>query len=341
MPVLLLLVYIGTKWCQNSPPAPSSNVKYPIRNDIHSKMDSAAVETIRIMSFNIRAGINSKSIFNIIKTAASIRKANVSIVGLQECTENGQNGRWVGTTCIAGDENFDKENQTKRLSELTGMEHYEYFGVHNLSRGGTFGVAILSKYTILVRKTHKYNRWKSRDQRGALAVKIDLNEFSKDDNVDQLLGWFVVTHLQNDVTGLEQEDEAEELKQFVIKLKKEDTNVKFTAIMGDFNSTPDFSSVKIISSAFGPSLSAHFNMQNPQENPIQGTFPNPFNTIKMDYIWFYNHDKIAKEIQDDGNKIHDDVHADSCICPVDLKVLSNDEASDHYPVVATFKKYYK
>ena len=163
------------------------------------------------MSFNIRAGINSKSIFNIVKTAASIRKANVSIVGLQECTENGQNGRWVGTTCIAGDENFDKENQTKRLSELTGMEHYEYFGVHNLSRGGTVGVAILSKYTILVRKTHKYNRWKSRDQRGALAVKIDLNEFSKDDNVDQLLGWFVVTHLQNDVTGLEQEDEAEDV----------------------------------------------------------------------------------------------------------------------------------
>ena len=49
--------------------------------------------------------------------------------------------------------------------------------------------------------------------------------------------------------------------------------------------------MKIISGAFGPSLSAHFNLENPYENPIQGTFPNPFNTIKIDYIWFYNHEK--------------------------------------------------
>jgi endonuclease/exonuclease/phosphatase family metal-dependent hydrolase len=326
-PLLTMFVYIGQKYCQHIPIGLANKfVKHIHREDNEKK---STIKT-KIMSFNTRACVNRQSIFNIEKTAESIKNANVSIVALQECTKNGQNGRYVGTTCIAGEENHEKEDQTKKLKDLTGMKHFKYFGVHNLSRGGTFGVAILSNYTILQTKTHTFKRWKYRDRRGALAVKVDLNELDENNKNIKFLGWFISTHLQNDVTGLEQEEEAAELVDFVFSLQEEDENAKFTVIMGDLNSTPDFSAPKLISKAFGPSLAEHFNMQNPAENPIVGTFPTFLKAFKIDYIWLYNHHFHKSSQNEESNNF---------LYPIKLQVLCNDEASDHYPMVSTLIHY--
>eukprot|EP00943_MAST-04B_sp_MAST-4B-sp1_P009077 g9077.t1 len=328
-PLLTMFVYIGQKHCQRIPTGLATTTQL-VKNSHRENDESKNIIKTKIMSFNTRACVNRESIFNIEKTAESIKNAKVSIVALQECTENGQNGRYVGTTCIAGEENHEKEDQTKRLKDLTGMKHFKYFGVHNLSKGGTFGVAILSNYTILQTKTHTYKGWKYRDRRGALAVKVDLNELDKNSNNTKFLGWFISTHLQNDATGLEQEEQAAELVDFVFSLQEEDENAKFTVIMGDFNSTPEFSAPKMISKAFGPFLSEHFSIQNPVENPIVGTFPTLLKAFKLDYIWLYNHH---------FHKSSQNAESNNFLHPINLQVLCNDEASDHYPVVSTLIHY--
>ena len=304
-PFLLISVFLGINCFQKVPSSGKKLEKGPLKQQKRLVKN----QTQKIMSFNIRCGINRKSIFNIEKTAASIRDAGVSVIGIQEVTDNGQNGRWVGTTCISGEENHKKENQAKRLSELTGLKYFEYFGVHNLVRGGTFGVSILSSHKILETKTYKYKRWRGRDQRGALAVRIDLNEMSNETPFKKMEGWFVVTHLQNDVTGLEQQDEAMELLSFLATLK----GTEFVVIMGDFNSTPKFSAPKIISRIYGPCLAQR---ECVRADKMQGTFPNGCGAIKIDYIWF-------------KSCVADNIY------PINFNVLNDDEASDHFPIVGT------
>ena len=306
-PFLLISVFFGINCFQKVPSTGIKLEQRPLKQQ--KRICLVKNQTQKIMSFNIRCGINRKSIFNIEKTAASIRDAGVSVVGVQEVTDNGQNGRWVGTTCISGEENNKKENQAKRLSELTGLKYFEYFGVHNLASGGTFGVSILSTHKILERKTYKYRRWKGRDQRGALAVRIDLNEKSNETPLKKMEGWFVVTHLQNDVTGLEQQDEAVELLSFLATLK----GTEFVVIMGDFNSTPNFSAPKVIERIYGPCLAQR---ECVRADKMQGTFPNGCGAIKIDYIWF-------------KSCVADNIY------PIKFDVLNDDEASDHFPIVGT------
>ncbi len=97
-PFLLISVFFGINCFQKVPSTGINLEQGPLKQQ--KRICLVKNQTQKIMSFNIRCGINRKSIFNIEKTAASIRDAGVSVVGVQEVTDNGQNGRWVGTTLL-------------------------------------------------------------------------------------------------------------------------------------------------------------------------------------------------------------------------------------------------
>ncbi|MEO9144642.1 MAG: endonuclease/exonuclease/phosphatase family protein [Ginsengibacter sp.] len=93
---------------------------------------TAYAQTLRILSYNIHHGCDTSEKLQLQNMADLIRKSNVDIVGLEE----------VDSVCKRS-ENTD---QAKILGKLTGM-HY-VFVRHFAFEGGSYGLALLSKYPI-------------------------------------------------------------------------------------------------------------------------------------------------------------------------------------------------
>lgn len=184
-------------------------------------------ECIKVMSFNIRCGANNKAVYNLKATAAVIRKSGASVVMLQEVTIAGQHGQWVGTTHLSSPPWCTvKADQVAQLATLTGLHHYASYGVHQLARGGSYGIGVLSRLPISEVRRHRFRDWGfPREARGALAVRVPIcstRGVSKGDGISGSADghwWFVCTHLQSDVTGLQQAEEAAELVEFVRGLR--------------------------------------------------------------------------------------------------------------------------
>jgi endonuclease/exonuclease/phosphatase family metal-dependent hydrolase len=260
-------------------------------------MGEATIES-RFVTYNVRCGVDAAGeVYDLSRTAEVIKRLAASVVFLQELTDMGMSDDgWVGTTKVNSDPNRKKVDQLAELKRMTGFKEGRYFGAHDLAengpeRSGTFGVGILSNLSILQTKTRQYKRLPGRQSRGALAVKVRSGE--------ETHVWCVCTHLQNDVTGFEQESQAAELIDFCNELDGP------IVVGGDFNSLPQFAAVRMLRQHFGGGC---------EGVPKRSTFP-IFNAgsslgITLDYMFVRG------------------VHISS-----GLVVVEEEYASDHFPCV--------
>ena len=165
---------------------------------------------------------------------------NADIVAIQEVEVNTETQK----TRIWSVEHAD--DQPALLGATTGLFHTAFAPAvtsislgtmkeeHDtpLSSSGIFGIGILSRFPILEQKVIKFQKYKGKTQRNALAVKVQPSASS-----DPI--WFVCTHLGCH-TGAEQLQQARELSTWMCAL---DGSV---LCCGDTNSPQWFAAIKAL-----------------------------------------------------------------------------------------------
>ena len=247
-------------------------VPVPLNLDSYKKPFVKSSSDIKVMSYNVQCCLSAASRYAPTVTCSIIVEQAPDIVLLQELTDRGMDGNWIGTTAhttTEEDETIDKINQIELLVSILEKQglHYEgvYHGPHELSeslagREGTYGIGILvlKKHRILKRDTLTYTRLHDREVRGAVSVDV---EFS-----DKKACKFICTHLQHDPTGYEQFLQALELIKFA-----GGGNV---VIGGDMNCGSSAAAVRTLGARYG------------EKNADGGTFPfNRWLTIKLDHLF--------------------------------------------------------
>jgi endonuclease/exonuclease/phosphatase family metal-dependent hydrolase len=301
------------------------------------------------MTFNIRVGVNLAGSLDLRRAAASIRASGAAIVLLQEVCDGAVTlDGWVGTTfvgpaaarlaeharvaaaaargAVAAGATNDQVEALRQLLPLGWSGHY--FAPHDAGALGvasagerSFGIGVLLRDDAAVAlevRTHRFAVFPGRLGRGALAVRFRAAAVAAsgavagdgDNGGEQREAWAVCTHMQHDVTGLEQEAQAEELLAFVSALRSgggasTPAAVLLPAIVGgDLNSLPRSYAVRRLESALGGG------------RPPACTFPLfPLlgsAGLVLDYLFVAGGARARREGA--------------------IEVLSGDCASDHFPV---------
>jgi endonuclease/exonuclease/phosphatase family metal-dependent hydrolase len=150
-----------------------------------------------------------------------------------------------------------KMDQTKELAKLTGME--AIFGKTLNRSNGEYGIAILTKHPVLEQKYTQLPRLGDREDRGALAVKIRL------DNKTTLL--FICTHFCH------QSEERRTMQAQKINELFTSNNDLPTILAGDFNAQPDSTTIATLKEKWFDTTDT------------KPTFGNPQPSLKLDYIF--------------------------------------------------------
>jgi endonuclease/exonuclease/phosphatase family metal-dependent hydrolase len=170
---------------------------------------------LSIMTYNIHTGKGIDGEFSLERISDIIKIAD--LVGLQELDRNTKR---------------NPVDEPARLEALTGLNSAF---LKNLDyQGGEYGIAILSRYPILERRSYSFRKIENAEPRGALAVRVI------PEGMESL--WFITTHLGTDKTGKEQLDQIKELLIWIGELKKTGDVI----ITGDFNIEPDFEGIKVL-----------------------------------------------------------------------------------------------
>ncbi|MDR0338615.1 MAG: endonuclease/exonuclease/phosphatase family protein [Planctomycetaceae bacterium] len=225
------------------------------------------VRELRVLSYNIHIGIGMDEKLDLERTAKTILKQNPDIAALQEVD------RMADRT--------QKIDQVKELAKLTGME--AVFGKTVDRSNGEYGIAILTKHPILEQKYNQLPRLGNREDRGALSVKIRLDDKTK------LL--FICTHFCH-----QSEERRTMQAQKINELFAADNDLP-TILAGDFNAQPDSVTIATLKEKW---------FDTTDTTP---TFGNPQPSIKLDYI-FCRPESLFKVKQ--TNVIEDAVTSDHC-----------------------------
>jgi endonuclease/exonuclease/phosphatase family metal-dependent hydrolase len=201
------------------------------------------VKEIRVLSYNIHIGIGMDNKLDLERTAKTILEQNPDLVALQEVD------RMANRT--------QKMDQTKELAKLTGME--AIFGKTLNRSNGEYGIAILAKHPVLEQKYTQLPRLGDREDRGALAVKIRL-----DDKTTLL---FICTHFCH------QSEERRTMQAQKINELFASNNDLPTILAGDFNAQPDSTTIATLKEKW---------LDTTDTKP---TFGNPQPSAKLDYIF--------------------------------------------------------
>jgi len=177
---------------------------------------------ITVMSYNIHTGKGMDGDFSLERIAGEIQKAGADITGLQEV-----------------------DRQTLRnpldepaiLEDLTGQSCV--FSRNLDFQGGEYGIAVLTRFPILDRRSIHFPVIEGREPRGALAVKI------KPTHSGSHL-WFVTTHLGTDRTGREQESQVKALIEWTSGFG----DGAPVLITGDFNQEPHSPAIRIMEEGY-------------------------------------------------------------------------------------------
>ncbi len=211
---------------------------------------------MKIMSFNTQHCLNyveQKIDFPIMANA--IKACEADIVGLNEMHGEGNH--------------FEYTDQTKTLSELTGIPHYYFAKATDIDDEGPFGNAILSKYPILsvenipIPDPENPTGTDLYETRSLLKAKLENGII------------VMITHF-----GLNHDEHLNAVKVVMENIEKEKC-----ILMGDFNVTPDNEVLKPIKEAMFDTAALY--------SPDLKSFPsiNPYK--KIDYI-FTSHDLVVK-----------------------------------------------
>lgn len=113
---------------------------------------------LRVMSYNIHVGIGMDKKLDLARIAEVIKWQRADIVGLQEVDR--------------GVERTGRVDEIKELARLTGMD---YAFAHNLDyQGGQYGVAVLSRFPILVIDHQRFANRRERERRGFIRVEVEV-----------------------------------------------------------------------------------------------------------------------------------------------------------------------
>ncbi len=200
-----------------------------------------AQERLKLMTFNIYHGETLDGKINTDIFAEIINKENPDVVGLQEVDFYTKRSGNIDIVLELG----RKTNMVPLFARAMDYDNGEY------------GVAILSRYSIIKSIVHKLRTKVGFEPRVALEVILS----AKNDTIS-----FLVTHLdyhQNDSLRFLQIKD-------LVKISK---GIKYPLfLLGDLNDTPESRSIKLISSVFD------------LDNPNLLSFPCPEPERKIDYI---------------------------------------------------------
>ena len=258
---------------------------------------------LKVMTFNIRCGVDRSGSYNLSRCVASILKEDPDVVLLQEVTDKGFDKGWIGTTYV-GEPTPEPVDQVveilRMLVERGGHKGWgeeataEYLGpfqLEKIERKGSYGIGVIAKRKAECTKRLIYKPCVAgRQGRGALACEFVVGSGAR--------CWMICTHLQHDPTGYEQEFQVSELLSWI----EGDLGGGNVVVGGDFNATPSFMPLRIMEKAMGKGRAE------------ETTFPMGIGGIRLDYLFVRGNG--IKKVEEN-------------------KVLSDDTASDHFPVVCT------
>jgi endonuclease/exonuclease/phosphatase family metal-dependent hydrolase len=240
------------------------------------------VVALRVVSYNIRAGVGMDNVLNLTRQAEVIRALAPDVVGLQEVDNRTRRSGLV--------------DQASELARMTGL--HPTFAKMRAYDGGAYGVAILTRLEPLERREfHYHNPAKPGPAncegapvaddycQGAVAVRI---AGTKDPNGAPL--WIANTHI-----GL-YDMQLNEVKQLVTEFVPtlgSGSGSDTVFVTGDFNAVPESAAVKWMVSAgafsdtwalYGVGDGYTFDAKKPFER-IDFVFQRPFDGTKCSEIF--------------------------------------------------------
>jgi endonuclease/exonuclease/phosphatase family metal-dependent hydrolase len=204
--------------------------------------------TLRVMSYNIHVGVGMDKKMDLQRIADVINQEHPDLVGLQEV-----------------DRGVKRTQGVDEIAELARMTKMEYAFAHNLDyQGGQYGVAILSRFTILKVDHRKYVNKREAERRGMIRIEVTVNNRTLS---------FVTTHLD-----YQYEDgrvfETEQLLEFL----KDQTGPLI--VVGDFNEEPKGDAYKLMlpkfEDAWFRSNAKGDGLSYPADKPVK----------RIDYIFY-------------------------------------------------------
>ena len=173
--------------------------------------------TLRVLTYNIHHGEGTDGLFDLVRIADVVKRAQPDLVALQEVDQ--------------GTERASAVNQLAELERLTGM--FGKFGRAMEYLGGDYGVAVLSRWPIESARNRALPGAPDREPRTALTVRVKAGDAGP---------WvqFTSTHFDQG------RDEQNRLAQ-AASLNDLEIDADQPAILaGDFNSRPDTEVIKTL-----------------------------------------------------------------------------------------------
>jgi endonuclease/exonuclease/phosphatase family metal-dependent hydrolase len=202
---------------------------------------------VRILTYNIHAGIGTDKKLDLARTANVIRECAPDVVALQELD--------VKTARTNG------IDQPAELGRLTGM--HVLFGRTIDYKGGQYGIAVLSRHPVADVKVQGLPSSPSREPRAALSARISPGA-----------GWapflFVCTHL--DATG----DNQDALPQTEALNDLFATGDQLVILAGDFNKQPGTPAIRRLTRFWGDATALNPGPTCPADQP----------TARIDHVFF-------------------------------------------------------
>ena len=207
----------------------------------------AAPGTLRVLTYNIHHGEGADREFDLPRLAAVMKSVQPDLVALQEVDQSTERAGGV--------------NQLAELERLTDM-HAE-FGKAMDYRGGSYGVAVLSRWPLLSAENRPLPSSPDREPRTALTVEVRAGDGGP-------LLQFTATHFDQ---GRDSEDRLAQATYLHDLLVREG---RPTILAGDMNARPDTEVVKIFDAQWVNALSDDPSPTTPAGRP----------RLRGDYVLF-------------------------------------------------------
>jgi len=195
----------------------------------------AAVDTLRVMAYNIHHGEGMDEVLDLERIAALIREVDPDLVALQEVDSVVTRTKGV--------------DQASELARLTGMD--SRFGRFMAYQGGAYGMAVLSRLPL--RSSNNYRLPDGDEPRTALAVEVELPGSKKRFR-------FIGIHFYR--TEEERLAQAQRMEEY---LASEEEMTTFLA--GDFNSQPGTAVLQHLESSWTVVDKGHDHFTFPSYGP--------------------------------------------------------------------------
>ncbi|MFT5106009.1 MAG: endonuclease/exonuclease/phosphatase family metal-dependent hydrolase [Verrucomicrobiales bacterium] len=182
-----------------------------------SLADADEAKELRLLSYNIHAGVGGDGEFDLERIAKVIKSARPHVVALQEVDKETTRSKGIDIA--------------KRLAELTGMKHL--FGASIEFGGGYYGNAILTNLPIETTETVLLPEKIAVEKRSVLVADLNL-----DGETIRIL----VTHFCH----REEANRVAAVEAIAAKLVPADMT---SFVMGDLNATPDSKPLKVLAKA--------------------------------------------------------------------------------------------